>query len=180
MTADPLTIRQGTAADAEPLAALAAATFPLACPPHTPATDIADHVATELNPSRFAEHLADSATTFFVVERPGEPGLVGYAMLVDGPERPEGSIGTSPIELRRIYVAARHHGSDVADRLMARCQEFAATTGHDEMWLGTNEANQRAVRFYRRSGFSVVGSREFHVGASIECDHVMARTITGP
>ena len=43
-----MTARRATPADAQTLAALAARTFPLACPPHTPPDAMAEHIATSL------------------------------------------------------------------------------------------------------------------------------------
>lgn len=55
--------------------------------------------------------------------------------------------------------------------------EFATREGHDWIWLGTNEANSRALRFYEKFGFRIVGTRNFCVADSIECDHVLARPL---
>jgi len=58
---EPLTLAVGIATlDAvDELAAVAARTFPLACPPSTPADNIASFIDTNLTATRFAEYLAD-------------------------------------------------------------------------------------------------------------------------
>ncbi len=43
------------------------------------------------------------------------------------------------------------------------------------MWLGVNQHNQRAQRFYRKHGFTVSGTRTFRVGDHVENDYVMIR-----
>lgn len=175
MSAPTFTIRRGVPDDDAAISALAGATFPLACPPHTPPADIAEHIATELTPQRFRHQLLTDGTVFYVVEDEGH--LIGYAMLIRASPLPADTPATIPMEIQRIYVAADQHGSGVADALMDRCLHHARTHGYDVVWLGTNEANQRAVSFYRRKGFRVVGSREFTVGSSIECDFVLARPV---
>ncbi|MCU0280057.1 MAG: hypothetical protein MUE31_14355, partial [Candidatus Nanopelagicales bacterium] len=93
-------VRTATAADAEAIARLAARTFPLACPDHTPPDAIAIHIRDELNAGRFREHMATSR--FLVVD--GAPGeVVGYVMLCTDPP-PIDTSWTNPLELRRIYV----------------------------------------------------------------------------
>ena len=42
------------------------------------------------------------------------------------------------------------------------------------LWLGTDGANRRAQRAYRRSGFAGAGSRAYDVGGRICHDVVMA------
>ena len=72
-------VRVATVEDADDIAALAARTFPLACPDHTPAEAIEKHIRTELNADRFRDHM-DTAQ-FLVVDAPGG-GVRGYVMLL--------------------------------------------------------------------------------------------------
>jgi GNAT superfamily N-acetyltransferase len=147
---------------------LAARTFASACPPHTPREAIEAHIASELSAGRFREHMMHAR--FFVVD--DGPELGGYLMLAfDEPPIP--TTWTNPIELRRIYVDVP--GSGLASALMATAMEQAR--GHDVIWLGTNQLNTRAIRFYRKHGFEIVGNRTFTVGGVAEADHVMARTV---
>lgn len=160
--------RPATPADAEALARLAARTFASACPPHTPPDAIEAHIATELSAQRFLEHM--SHARFYVVDEGQE--LSGYLMLAfDDPPIP--TAWTNPIELRRIYVDVP--GGGVAGALMRTALEQAR--GHDVIWLGTNRLNARAIRFYRKHGFAIVGNRTFTVGGVAEADYVMARTV---
>lgn len=162
-------VREATAADVPALARLAARTFPSACPPHTPPEAIAAHIVNELNPQRFSEHMADA--DFYVID--GQNGeLSGYLMLAfDVPPIP--TDWRNPIELRRIYVDAP--GDGAAGLLMATALDRAR--GHDRIWLGTNRINERAIRFYAKHGFEIVGNRTFVVGGVEEADFVMARTV---
>ena len=41
------------------------------------------------------------------------------------------------------------------------------------VWLGVNQKNQRAQRFYAKHGSSVNGTKTFRLGAGIENDYVM-------
>ena len=41
------------------------------------------------------------------------------------------------------------------------------------VWLGVNQVNERAQRFYAKSGFTINGTRTFQVGANREDDYVM-------
>lgn len=160
--------RPATPGDAQALSRLAGRTFANACPPHTPAAAIVAHIASHLTPQQF---LADMALTrIFVVDAGGE--LSGYLMLAFG-SPPIATTWRDPIELRRIYVD--DPGSGVAAALMATALEQAR--GHDVIWLGTNQLNDRAIRFYTKHGFAIVGNRTFMVGGVEEADYVMARTV---
>ncbi len=166
-------VRKATPDDVEAIARLAARTFALACPPTTAPEAIEAHIRDELNAQRFAEHLLTS--DFFVVDAEGGE-VCGYVMIAHDPPTIDND-WSNPVELRRIYVDADRHSTGVAAELMRTSLEFATREGHDWIWLGTNEANSRALRFYEKFGFRIVGTRNFCVADSIECDHVLARPL---
>ncbi|WP_067656448.1 GNAT family N-acetyltransferase [Nocardia harenae] len=161
--------------DAEALGALAAATFALACPPGTTPEDVESFLAAMLSAERFGEYLGDPDR---IVLRAAEDGeLVGYAMLhVGTPADPAiaKAVELEPaVELSKMYVLPGRHGSGVADALMRAALEHAAAAGGAGLWLGVNQHNERAQRFYARSGFERCGTKTFRVGAQLHDDYVM-------
>ena len=77
------------------------------------------------------------------------------------------------IELSKCYVDPAAHGLGTAAALMAEVLRRAAASGAASVWLGVNAQNDRAQRFYARSGFAVVGERTFVVGSRTEQDLVL-------
>ncbi|HEV7196594.1 MAG TPA: GNAT family N-acetyltransferase [Pedococcus sp.] len=169
-----MSVRPASAPDAGALAQVAAATFALACPPHVSAESIETFVRTVLSQERFEEYLADPARDLFLAENDG--AAVGYAMLVTGePEDPEvrAALSLEPTaELSKIYVLPQAHGGAVAAELMAAALDAARRRGAAGVWLGVNQLNQRAQKFYSKSGFARVGSKRFRVGDRYEDDFV--------
>jgi diamine N-acetyltransferase len=45
------------------------------------------------------------------------------------------------------------------------------------MWLGVNQENARANRFYEKNGFAQVGIKHFLVGDRLEDDYVRERAL---
>ncbi|AKK27298.1 acetyltransferase [Mycobacterium sp. EPa45] len=165
--------------DVAELAELAAATFPLACPPTSPPGEIAAFVAANLSRERFADYLTDPSRTVLAARADGR--MVGYAMLIDG-------VGTDAdvalavtlrpaVELSKLYVLAEGHGSGVAAALMDAAVERAVRAGARCVWLGVNQKNRRAQRFYGKHGFAVAGTKTFTMGTHTEHDYVMVRPL---
>lgn len=169
------TIRPGTPDDAEPLAALMRVTFPLACPDTTPAADIALHLRTTLSPAALRGDLADPLATVLLAET--GPDLVGMAMLQRGEAPPVALPAARPVQLLRIYVERMRHGTGLAAQLLDRCVELAVAEHFDAIWLGTNQDNTRAIRFYQRQGFTIAGTKTFTVGTNLEHDYVLTRPL---
>ena len=190
-------IRPATPADAAALAALAAVTFPLACPPTTTAEAISDFIARNLTRDRFAEYLADPDRTLLVAvaddaddpawrgELDGTDGLVGWSMLV----RTEGGVPADAdaatavtarpaIELSKMYAHPAAHGRGVASELMQATLAEAVRERAPVVWLGVNEENARAIRFYEKHGFAIVGTKRFLVGERWEHDYVLSRGLS--
>ncbi|PRC53827.1 GNAT family N-acetyltransferase, partial [Mycobacterium sp. ITM-2017-0098] len=44
------------------------------------------------------------------------------------------------------------------------------------VWLGVNQRNARAQRFYGKHGFAITGTKSFRLGGHIEADYVMVRS----
>ncbi|MGA9490619.1 MAG: GNAT family N-acetyltransferase [Mycobacterium sp.] len=153
--------------DIAELAAVAAHTFPLACPPSVAPEDVASFIEANLSDSRFAEYLADPLRMVFTARR--DDRIVGYAMLIRDDD--------GRIELSKMYVLPAQHGSGVATALMDAALAAAADWGAEGVWLGVNQKNKRAQRFYAKSGFTVSGTRMFQLGAHTEHDYVMVRAV---
>ena len=170
-------IRTATADDAGRLAALAAITFPLACPPGSRPEDIAAHLANTLSETSFRSYLSDPAVTVLVIDADGE--LRGYSLLVARPTSdPEVAAVLSEVpctELSKCYVHPDHHGLGAAAELMHASIAAAAAAGARGLWLGVNSQNARAIRFYAKSGFRKVGTKSFQLGTTVEHDFVMER-----
>lgn len=170
-------IRTATADDAGRLAALAAVTFPLACPPASSPADIAAHLANTLSEANFSNYLADPAITVLVIDAGGE--LRGYSLLAARPARDPDVAAVLTLlpstELSKCYVHPDHHGLGAAAELMHASVGAAAAAGARGLWLGVNDQNARAIRFYEKSGFRKVGTKSFRLGNTVEHDFVMER-----
>ena len=175
----PITTRRADPGDAAELHTLAARTFALACPPGVSQSDVDSFVALHLSEPKFEDYLKDPNRIVLLAESDGVPA--GYAMLVGGPiadpdvralvdER-------SSVELSKFYLLAESHGSGIAARLMRITLEAAAGTGAASCWLGVNQKNVRAAKFYAKNGFEVVGTKRFLVGEQWHDDHVRLRAL---
>lgn len=172
-------VRRAEASDAAALAELAALTFPLACPPHTSEAAKAAFIATNLSRENFTAYLADPARAIFVAEEDG--ALIGYTMLIAG-EPTDADVAAAvtlrpSVELSKCYVHPDAHGAGAASALLAASIAHAAEAGAAGMWLGVNQQNARAQRFYGKQGFARVGTKRFLVGDRFEDDFVFERPL---
>ena len=176
------------------MAAVAAVTFPLACPPHSTPENIAAHIAAQLSETRFAEYIVDEARDVLVA-RDEEHRVVGYALLIHAnptdadviaaisdAEGGEAALESESItEVSKMYVLPDHHASRGQARpshaLMEASLDAARERGSHFIWLGVNSENERAQKYYRKMGFAQIGTKTFNMNGVVEHDHVMGRLI---
>ena len=176
-----LAVRIATAdsVDIAELAGVAARTFPLACPPSVTPANIAAFVDANLSAARFAEYLSDPQRLILTASQDGR--IVGYAMLIrgigDDPDVQRAVRARPAVELSKMYVLPDNHGSGVSTALMDAALAAAADWGGGCVWLGVNQKNIRAQRFYKKCGFTVNGTRTFQLGGRTESDYVMVRPL---
>jgi ribosomal protein S18 acetylase RimI-like enzyme len=174
-----LAVRIATAdsVDIAELATVAARTFPLACPPSVTHANIAAFVDANLSAVRFAEYLSDPQRLILTASQ--DSRMVGYAMLIrgvgDDPDVQRAVRARPAVELSKMYVLPDNHGSGVSTALMDAALAAAADWAASCVWLGVNQKNIRAQRFYKRYGFTVNGNRTFRLGTHDENDYVMVR-----
>lgn len=172
-------VTAATDSDVVELAAVAAATFPLACPPSSTPENIGAFISANLSPERFEQYVADPDREVLVAR--DDRSIVGYAILIrgvgDDPDVTRAVTARPAVELSKMYVLPDRHGAGVSTALMDAAVTKAADAGARCVWLGVNQNNQRAQRFYGKHGFSVAGAKTFALGAHLENDFVMVRAL---
>jgi len=122
----------------------------------------------------FAQEIAAWADGFLVADLDGD--VAGY-LIARVHDCPACVNGQSPIQLWRLYVAAEQQGRGVAGELVAHAMARARARQYDVMWLGTAPDNARAIAFYHKCGFLVVGTAQLHHAHDSHEDVIMSRRL---
>jgi ribosomal protein S18 acetylase RimI-like enzyme len=173
-SSDPLNIRYAGPADNLLLAEIGAETFSDTFAPDNTPEDMAAYLAQSFSPEIQARELADPLCRFLIAER--GPHVVGFAKLHFGPA-PAAVAGRQPLEISRIYARKPWLGQGVGAALMQACLDEAARQGCDAVWLSVWQRNPRAIAFYRRWGFTEVGTAVFQLGGDPQTDWLMVRPV---
>jgi GNAT superfamily N-acetyltransferase len=172
------TLRWATTADAGSLARAAAAFFTDTFAAVNRPEDMAAYLPTAFSEDQQRRELEDSSNrVLLAIDGAGD--LTGYAHLRMGsrPATLEAS-ATRPVEIARFYAGRQWHGRGLGARLMDASLDAAREWRADVVWLGVWEQNPRAIAFYKKQGFNVVGDQWFMLGADRQHDLVMALHLT--
>ena len=174
MMTNPVYIRVAEPTDNALLAELGARTFFDTFARDNTPEDIAAYLAASFSPPLQADELADPLTTFLIAEI--DSAAAGYARLRLNPP-PTVITGRQPLEIARFYSDKAWIGRGVGAALMTACLDLAAQQGCDTIWLDVWERNARAIAFYQKWGFAVVGTQSFQLGSDLQNDLLMQRTV---
>jgi ribosomal protein S18 acetylase RimI-like enzyme len=169
-------IRKATIDDAERLALLGSETFWDAYRSRSKldTTNIRAYMSTAFTVSQLTAELKDSNTSFLLAEH--QRKQAGYSKLIVNSSQ-ESVVFSKPLEISRIYLAKSFWSKGLGKELLNACFDFATSNGCDGVWLAVWRHNQRAIDFYLRNGFEIVGETQFNLSSSIETDHVMAANL---
>jgi ribosomal protein S18 acetylase RimI-like enzyme len=174
-----LEVTAAAAADLPELADVAAETFPLACPPSVTHQNSAAFIAENLTQEHFAGYLTDPDRLVLVARRDGR--MIGYAVLIRGVPDDDDvnrAVTARPaVEISKMYVLPDDHGAGASAALMIEAIRLAQELDAKSVWLGVNQRNQRAQRFYAKHGFTINGTKTFRLGTRTENDYVMVRPV---
>ncbi len=173
---DDIRLRLAAPGDAPALALVAGATFLETFADIIAGPDIVAHVAANNNAEKFGDWIGDAESRVWMAERKATAAPIGYALLTT-PDLPDIVTGADDVELKRIYILSRYHGGGLAGRMMETVIAEAKAMGKTRLLLGVYAANDRALAFYRKQGFGIVGDRRFQVGAALFEDKIMARML---
>jgi diamine N-acetyltransferase len=172
---ETVSLRRATADDAAMLAVVGTATFLEAYTWALPGTDIVDFCVQNHTTEAYARYLAKPETRITLAVT-GDDAPVGYAMIC-APDLPDFDLRPTDTELKRIYLFSRYRPGGNGQRLLDAAFADARELGCRRILLGTNAGNARAIAFYRRNGFTEVGSRTFVVGVQHCCDVIFGREL---
>jgi diamine N-acetyltransferase len=163
-------IRRGNLEDAPMLAELAARTFAEAFAAENTPEDLQAHLESSYGVAQQSRELSDP-NEITLLAFSGEI-LIAFAQ-VRRKLPPACVTQEQAIEVHRFYVDRTAHGKGVAQELMTAVKAAAIDFDAKHLWLSAWERNPRAVAFYGKMGFEIVGTADFVVGSDVQTDHIM-------
>jgi ribosomal protein S18 acetylase RimI-like enzyme len=151
-------IRRTTLEDATLMSRLAAETMWQSHGHSAPAFEVESFISAAYNVDQIAEELADNQFEHYLVFVDDEPaGFCKFQFHSPHPLIPEQEL----TKLNRIYVLDKFHGQKAGatlfDLIIARSKEEK----QQGIWLNTWIENKRAIAFYQKKGFEIIGHADF-------------------
>lgn len=117
-------------------------------------------LATHYNEDAIRDELNDPAHIYHVILSEGQPAGFSKIILNAGhPNIPHKNV----TKLDRIYLLSSFYDMNLGFKLLHHNIALSKENNQCGMWLFTWTENTRAVKFYKRNGFTVIGDHKFKV-----------------
>ena len=170
MTFKDMQIRDASVGDAVALADLGATTFRETYASLFRPGDLEPRVALKYGDAIQTAEFGDQANHVYLATVGGRP--VGFAKCRTT-DRSNLVPASDFVHLAQLHVLESHHGRGIGSGLLKACIEYTERLGSQGIWLGVMKGNEKALRFYKRWGFRIVGEEPFAIGSNNYADLVM-------
>jgi ribosomal protein S18 acetylase RimI-like enzyme len=167
-------IRQLGTDDLERLQQISRLTFTETFSEYNSEENMRSYLNNNLSVEKLGEELKNPDSSFYFAEMRGT--VIGYLKLNMGVAQNEWKEDTG-MEIERIYVLKEYHGHKIGQLLFEKAISIARSMEMQYVWLGVWEKNERAIAFYTKNGFKVVGQHLFKLGDDVQMDYMMKRTL---
>lgn len=122
--------------------------------------DMNQFLSVHYNYDAIKAELADTNNCYHIIYYDERPAGFSKIMLnMAHPNIPEHNV----TKLDRIYLLEEFYGLKLGYELLQFNIELSRKNNQSGMWLFTWTGNERAVRFYKKAGFNIIGSHKFKI-----------------
>ncbi|MEM6721778.1 MAG: GNAT family N-acetyltransferase [Bacteroidota bacterium] len=153
-------IRKAVVDDIQIISQIGSTTFFETYLPNTPKAAVASFVEQAFDVETLRAEFDSENIYYFLIFL--DKTLVGYAKIeLNVPNAT--AEGTQLTKLDRLYVLKQFHGQKLGAQLFNHLVNFSKTQQQQGMWLYVLMTNERALHFYKKNHFQIVGEYDFKI-----------------
>ncbi len=128
---------------------------------HSATKEIVDvYISEKYSLEAFKKELEDPRNIYHIIYYKGK--AAGYSKIILNAAH-EDIDKPNVTKLERLYLLKEYFGMHLAQELMTFNINFVQQSWQEGMWLHVWIENARAVAFYKKSGFKVIGAYDFKI-----------------
>lgn len=155
-----ISIKKATENDYEPIVRIGKLSVTAAHKESCLTEILAEFVDKNYNAETIKKEIADQHNIYHILFYNNQP--VGFSKIIFNAKH--ANINRENVtKLDRIYLLRDFHGKKFGSALLNFNIELAGKSGQTGMWLYTWIGNKKAIEFYQKAGFSIIGKHDFHV-----------------
>lgn len=172
-----ISVKRATAEDHRPIVAIGKIAVAEAHRDSTSAENLNEYLEKNYNDHAIKEELDDPNNIYHIISYNGNP--VGFSKIILNAKEP-GIVAENVTKLDRIYLLKEFYGLKLGLELLNFNIRLAGNNKQSGIWLYTWTGNTRAIDFYLKAGFTIIGSHKFYVTDTYyNLNHLMFLNLPG-
>jgi ribosomal protein S18 acetylase RimI-like enzyme len=155
-----ITIRKATAKDIHLLASLSVKAFMPAHGHSSPEKDITSYIKANFSIENFKREIANPTFEYYLLYHTSK--IAGFSKVIFNTQS-KYVANNQVTKMERLYLLKEFYGLHLGTELMNFNSELAKTNHQNGIWLEVWTENFRAIKFYEKAGFKIVGQANFTV-----------------
>ncbi len=137
--------------------------------------DIDRYISNYLTVDQFAKELNEEQNVFHLLMQ--DKAVIGYSKI--SLNSPQKNISSNRVtKLERLYILERFYHKGLGKLLLQHNIELAVQHKQEFIWLYVWTENEKAVQFYKRNAFKIIGSHDFQISEThTNPNHVMLKKL---
>jgi diamine N-acetyltransferase len=166
-----ITVRRANSEDAVLVCKIGIESFLLAHGKSAPKADIDSYLSKSYRSEEITNELQNPLNNYHLVTI--EDQIAGFSKLKLN--TPNANIAMKNIAvLDRLYLSEAFHGKNLGKHLIEFNISFAKSQNQAGLWLAVWIENHKAISFYKRNGFEIVGKYDFQISEThTNPNHIM-------
>ena len=156
--------------DLEKLIDVSRTTFDDTFRAHNTEENMKAYMDSSFSRNKLTKELENEESEFFFAYL--NDSIIGYFKINYGQAQTD-IYDKSSLELERFYLLKEFKGKNFGKQMLKKVINLAGKKNVKYIWLGVWEKNYRALRFYRKNGFTKFGEHFFLMGQDKQIDHLM-------
>lgn len=153
-------IKKANSKDAGLLAELGAKSFIESHGHSASADDISEFVKSKFNVNTLTAELNDPSNIYHIIYKDSKPA--GYSKIIFNSAHADIK-SPNTTKLERIFLLKELYGSSLGVQLFQFVLSLSKENGQTGMWLYVWTENKRAINFYIKNGFRIIGDYEYKI-----------------
>lgn len=164
-------ITKATPKDAKILAVLAKASFIPAHGHSAPKKDIENYLTANFSEANFIKELENPENHYYIIYH--ENKIAGYSKITLNTVN-ENIEQKNVTYMSRLYLLKEFYGLNLGKTLFDFNIEFSKEHNQAGIWLAVWVENDKAIKFYTKMGFKIVGAYDFRISEThTNPNHIM-------
>ena len=133
--------------------------------------DVVNYIAANFSESNFIEELSNPNNHYYLIYHDNK--LAGYSKITLNTTN-KNIASENATYMSRLYLLKEFYGLNLGKELFDYNIEFSKKHNQLGMWLAVWVENERAIKFYTKMGFKIVGEYDFRISAThTNPNHIM-------